>query len=350
MSPYEDLPPRSFWKTGIARCAPGAVRDLYLKKFDISAEDRIATAGSCFAQHITGKLRASGYAVMDMEPAPPWLPEQVQLAHGYGVFSARYGNVYTARQLLQLAREAFGDFTPAQTVWDRKGRYHDAQRPTVDPRGLDSPDEVLGLRLEHLKQVRRMFSSMDVFVFTLGLTEAWTTAEGDTVYPIAPGTFAGAYRAQDYCFHNFSYPEVFADLEAFFELVSAHNPDFRVILTVSPVPLTATASGQHVLAASVYSKSILHAVAGHLASGSERIDYFPSYELISSHVSRGELHEDNLRTVNAVGVESAMKMFFGQHPVFDKHGARAFGEAQRVPEEDDAEVRCDEELLEALAP
>ena len=98
------MPPRSFWKTGVARSEPGAVRDIYHRKFEIAADDLIATAGSCFAQHITGKLRASGYAVMDMEPPPPWLPVQVQRAHGYGLFSARYGNIYTARQLLQLAR------------------------------------------------------------------------------------------------------------------------------------------------------------------------------------------------------------------------------------------------------
>lgn len=349
MSPYADRPPRSFWKTGVARSAPGAIRDLYHKKFDILAEDRIATAGSCFAQHITGKLRASGYCVMDVEPAPPWLPEQVVLAHGYGLFSARYGNVYTTRQLLQLAREAYGDFTPAQTVWERKGRYYDAQRPSVDPRGVDTADEVLALRLEHLRQVRRMFSSMDVFVFTLGLTEAWLNAEEDTVYPTAPGTIAGTYREKDYCFRNFTYGEVKSDLQAFIDLVSSHNPDFRMILSVSPVPLTATATDQHVLAATLQSKSVLRAVAGEMALSSDRIDYFPSYELIGSHVSRGALHEDNLRNVNAEGVAAAMQMFFSQHPVLDKHGARAFGDAQRVPEAEDAEVRCDEELLEAFA-
>ena len=350
MSPYADLPPRSFWKTGVAQSKPGQIRDLYLRKFEISATDRIATAGSCFAQHITGKLRASGYAVMDMEPAPPWLPEQVTLAHGYGQFSARYGNIYTARQLLQLAREAYGEFTPAQTAWERKGRYHDAQRPSVDPRGVDTPDEVLALRLEHLKQVRRMFSAMDVFVFTLGLTEAWSNKAGDTVYPTAPGTIAGTYSEHEYAFQNFTFDQVRAHLQAFIQLIRAHNSDFRMILTVSPVPLTATASGHHVLTATLHSKSILRAVAGEMAQSSEFIDYFPSYELISSHVSRGALHEQNLRNVNAEGVAAAMQMFFSQHPVIDKHGARAFGEAQRVPEDDDAEARCDEELLEAFAP
>ena len=348
MSPYEDLPPRSFWKTGVSNTEPGFIRDLYHRKFEITSQDRIATAGSCFAQHITGKLRASGYNVMDMEPPPPWLPEQVTLSHGFGLFSARYGNIYTARHLLQLAREAFGDFTPAQTVWERRGRYHDAQRPSVDPRGLDTPAEVLALRLEHLRQVRRMFTEMDILILTLGMTEAWTNADGDTVYPSAPGAVAGSYRETEFAFRNFSYAEVKSALVAFIDLVSAHNPDFRMILSVSPVPLTATATQDHILTASVISKAILRVVAGELSEGNDRIDYFPSYELLAGHVSRGALHEPNLRNVNDDGVAATMQLFFSQHQVLDKHGARAFGDAQRIPEDDDAELRQDEELLEAV--
>ncbi|MEL7467867.1 MAG: GSCFA domain-containing protein [Pseudomonadota bacterium] len=349
MSPYAERPPRNFWKTGIPRTEIGNIRDLYHRKFEISASDRIATAGSCFAQHITARLRASGYDVMDMEPPPPWLPEGVLRDHGYGLFSARYGNIYTARQLLQLARESFGEATPARTVWDRKGRYYDSQRPAVDPRGLDSADEVLALRLEHLRQVRRMFANMDVFVFTLGLTEAWMSSDGSTVYPTAPGTIAGKFNASDYVFHNFTFDEIVSDLEAFRDLVGQSNPDFRMILTVSPVPLTATATDDHVLSASTYSKSVLRAVAGHMASKHESIEYFPSFELISSHVARGKFFNENLRTVNTEGVEAAMRMFLQQHPVLDKHRARAFDQTERIADPLDEETRCEDELLEAFA-
>ena len=39
------------------------------------------------------------------------------------------------------------------------------------------------------------------------------------------------------------------------------NPKARLVLTVSPVPLAATASGSHVLPATIYSKSVLRAAA-----------------------------------------------------------------------------------------
>jgi hypothetical protein len=91
------------------------------------------------------------------------------------------------------------------------------------------------------------------------------------------------------------------------------NPAVRFLLTVSPVPLTATASSDHVLTATTYSKSVLRAVAGQLTQEHADIDYFPSYELIASHWSGGAFFDLNLRTVTSDGVEAAMRLFFSQH-------------------------------------
>jgi hypothetical protein len=41
----------------------------------------------------------------------------IALNLGHGVFTARYGNIYTSQQLLQLLRRAFGRFTPKEDVW-----------------------------------------------------------------------------------------------------------------------------------------------------------------------------------------------------------------------------------------
>ena len=51
-SPYTDLPPRAFWRTGVSEQNPLTITDLYRRKFEIGFEDKIVTAGSCFAQHI----------------------------------------------------------------------------------------------------------------------------------------------------------------------------------------------------------------------------------------------------------------------------------------------------------
>ena len=72
---------------------------------------------------------------------------------------------------------------------------------------------------------------------------------------------------------------------------------FNILLTVSPVPLTATASGSHVLVSSTYSKSVLRAVAGDLCSECKHIDYFPSYEIITNPRLHSSAFANNLRSV-----------------------------------------------------
>ena len=112
-SPYADLPSNRYWRSAVAEPRGSLFKTLYSRKFDISRQSKIATAGSCFAQHIGRNLRKFGFTVLDAEPAPAGLPESAHAGFGFGLFSARYGNIYTTRQLLQLVTEAFGDFAPS---------------------------------------------------------------------------------------------------------------------------------------------------------------------------------------------------------------------------------------------
>jgi hypothetical protein len=355
LSPYEALPSSAFWKTGVAEQQPDAIEGLYRKKFAIRHDTIIATAGSCFAQHISRHLRARGFRVADAEPAPDGLDSALAQKFGYGLYSARYGNIYTVRQLRQLAEEAFEIFRPADMVWNTKGRYFDALRPSVEPNGLSSAEAVLDHRAYHLRQVRDLLGSAEVFVFTLGLTEAWIHAETGTVYPIAPGVLAGAFDPKIHQFKNYTFSEIYADLSAFFSLVHAVNPKMRFILTVSPVPLTATAGAEHVLRATTYSKSVLRAVAGQFFQERDDVDYVPSYEVITSALSRGQFFEQNLRSVRREGVDAVMRMFFTEHGgEFELSKGQAGAEAKEINVIDDAadvedELVCEEAFLQAFA-
>jgi GSCFA family len=312
-SPYENLPKSRFWRTGVGETSPQSVTDLYKRKFEIGKETPIATAGSCFAQHIGGRLNHHGFKVLDLEPAPPLLLPESAKQFGYGIYSARYGNIYLMRQLLQLTKEALGKWSPTDIVWTKNGNFFDALRPGIEPEGLDSVEEVLAHRKKHLAVVRQLLSEMQVFVFTFGLTEGWVHRQSQTVYPTAPGTIAGAFDPTVHEFKNFTFAEIMADFLAFRELVRAINPDIRFLLTISPVPLTATASGDHVLAATTYSKAVLRAVAGQLQKEFEDIDYFPSFEIVASHWSKGAFFEPNLRSVTPDGVDAVMRIFFSEH-------------------------------------
>jgi hypothetical protein len=356
-NPYLTFPATSFWSSGVRNSTSPVPENLYVKKWPINKQDKIATAGSCFAQHIGRYLKHHGFNVMDMETPPRVLSLKDQKKFGYSIYSARYGNIYTTRQLLQLAKEAFGEYSPADIVWKgKKGTYYDAMRPNVEPEGLDSPGEVVAHRNFHLGRVRKMFKSMDIFIFTLGLTETWLHKETGTIYPTSPGTFAGCYDPKKHAFKNLLFDEIYKDFYAFKKLIhlkQKKNKKVKFLLTVSPVPLTATASDNHVMLATTYSKSILRAVAGQLALENEDIDYFPSYEIVNNPWSNEMYFEENLRSVKEQGVELVMNTFFKAH-LNDKYGQKRklLSSIKNHPKtsivENDDDVICEEIILDAF--
>lgn len=344
--PYEDLPAQAFWSRGVAQADPLAPDAIYQRKWALDPDWKIATAGSCFAQHVARYMRERSFNVIDTEPAPGGLADERRKAYGYELYSARYGNIYTTRQLLQLLREAHGQHTPEAAIWAKNGRYFDALRPGVEPEGLESEAEVRAHRAHHLACVREMVAQMDMFVFTLGLTEAWEHTASGTVFPAAPGTLAGTFDAAQFRFVNFSHSEVMADLVEALALIDAlRSKETPVLLTVSPVPLTATAGGRHILLSSTYSKAVLRAVAGELADRNDMIDYFPSYEIITNPAAKSRFYAENLRSVLPEGVATAMAAFFGEQV---SGSTVAQKEAEAEPEDED-ELHCEEAMLEAFA-
>lgn len=338
--PYRRQPKKAFWRNVVQDTYPLDITDWYAKKFPLEKK-RIATAGSCFAQHIGRELREKGFNYVDVEPAPGFLNKAHWLDFGYGMYSARYGNVYTPRQLLQLTQRAIGEFSPLESTWNKGSGFVDPFRPTIEPEPFSSIDEVELHRKHHLKSVANLFEVSDVFVFTLGLTEAWLSIQDGAVYPVCPGTAGGEFDPAKYKLVNFSYPEVRKDMEAFFSRARQINPKMQFLLTVSPVPLMATATPQQVIVATMYSKSVLRAVAGFLAEKYPYVDYFPSYEIISSHVMRGQFYNPDMRSVAQVGVDHVMQQFFKEHIPPTKKSGR-IDDSPEINEED---VVCDEELL-----
>jgi GSCFA family len=355
-SPYADLPTRAFWRSAVTERPPLDPGDLYQPRFAVTRDMRIATAGSCFAQHVGRALRGAGLHVIDTEPLPAEIPDAMAHRFGYRLYSARYGNIYTARQLRQLLLEAQGRLEPALPVWTRDGRHFDAQRPAVEPDGLDSEAGVRRHRRSHLARVIEAFAAADLFVFTFGLTEAWVHRDTGTVYPTAPGTVAGIHDPATFGFRNYDALEVLEDFEAFRDELRALNPGVRFLVTVSPVPLTATASGEHVEVATAYSKAVLRSVCGMLKARHEDVDYFPSYELITSANNRGVYFEPNKRSVSKTGVATAMRLFMTAHGLADAGDAPAPAPLppqpappSRARREEEADEVCEEALLDAFA-
>ena len=141
--PYKRLPDKAFWRRSVAGLAPSSVDPVGTFNLRIGPETKVATAGSCFAQHIARHLQRSGFNYYVSEPGHPILAADIRGQHNYGVYSARYGNIYTARQLLQLFRRAYGKFAPHEDAWiEPDGSVLDPFRPSVQPGGFISIAEM----------------------------------------------------------------------------------------------------------------------------------------------------------------------------------------------------------------
>ena len=341
--PYRGLPSHQFWNTGVAQSSPGGLDPMTNPKFLIGPTDKVATMGSCFAQHISRHLMRRGLSYFVTEQGGESMSPEERTARNFGVFSARYGNVYTVRQAVQLFDRAFGEFSPKEGAWRSGDGFVDPFRPQIEPHPLKDEDDVDRSRLEHLEAVRRLFTEADILVFTLGLTETFMSQDDGSVFPVAPGVSGGIFDPDRYTFVNFAVSEVINDLRTFVQKVRDVNPTIRFVLTVSPVPLIATYEPRHVLVSTTISKAILRVAAHEISSSHDFIEYFPSYEIISGSALGSQYFDNDLRQVRQVGVDHVMR-------VFEKHmlGLSA-STANPVLEHGRRETRgnvvCDEETI-----
>jgi GSCFA family len=344
-NPYKGLDSRQFWSSAVADVAPGSLDPVVQPKFRITKFDRVATMGSCFAQHISRHLQRSGMTYFIPESGDSQLTAEERVARQYGVFSARYGNVYTVRQALQLFDRAFGDFVPEEKYWKSGVGWVDPFRPRIEPQPWASPELVASSRQEHLSAVQRVFVESNVLVFTLGLTEAFMSVLDGSVLPVAPGVSGGTFSNERYRFVNFSVAEVVEDLHELVEKVCVRNPSIRIVLTVSPVPLIATYESRHVLVSNTVSKSVLRVAADEIAKSYDNVEYFPSYEIIAGSALGARYFDETLRQVGGVGVRHVMRIFEKHMVVQSAKDLKAARVTASLGEETQ-DVICDEEAIE----
>jgi len=305
--PYQDLPDFQFWPRAVTWAPPGSLDPVVDARFRVGTDDRVATMGSCFAQHLSRHLVRSGLPYLVTEPGPE--DEAEARRRNFGVYSARYGNVYTVAQAVQLFDRAFGNAPSREPAWKKDATFVDPYRPQVDPDGFLDETTMLSDRAQHLSRTRAALEQATVLVFTLGLTEAWRSRASGEVFGTAPGVAGGTWDDSEYEFVNFGVDEVRDSLFDFCDRLREVNPHLRILLTVSPVPLVATYETRHVVVSTTYSKSVLRVAADEAMRRFDCVDYFPSYELISSSAAGRSYYAPDLREVEDAGVRHVMRCF-----------------------------------------
>lgn len=310
MHPYKSLEDRHFWSRAVSNdFDPSDVAAVPYPL--IRAGQKVMSAGSCFASRLVPYLEKGGFRYVRTTELPAEFARLGAENLGYDTFSAAYGNIYTARHLLQLIRRAAGKFVPQEDRWHIDGMILDPFRPGL--RWFARSDrEFELLTAQYLRSVLAAFQSCDVFIFTLGLTEAWRSKRDGAVYPACPGTIAGTFDESKHELVNFTVTDVTNDLNLFVKELRDLKPVARTILTVSPVPMIATATKNHVLAATSYTKSVLRVAAEQAAAENDEVFYFPFYEIVTGPQAPKGAFQSDFRNISQEMLEMVMSVFFSK--------------------------------------
>ncbi|OUR60375.1 hypothetical protein A9Q74_14280 [Colwellia sp. 39_35_sub15_T18] len=279
----------------------------FVKKYPImDMQTPIGSAGSCFAFEIAKYFQQSGYNYVVTERNDDF--NSGLAIEGYtpgdtiAKFCANYGILFNSPSFTQLAEKAFStrEFSKL-LIEDESGYYLDPYRENVVFR---SQQAYLADYEQHIAAVKASFLQCQVFVITLGLNECWQLHDGSFM----------SRNPRDNMYHlvkhrTLTVTENVQHIQRFFDIIKQHNPEFKLIISVSPIPFLATgrADKHHVISANCHSKAVLRVAAEELVQNNDDMYYLPSYELITECTEDAWL--DDHRHVKPEVVKQVVEMF-----------------------------------------
>jgi hypothetical protein len=241
-------------------------------KFCVGTTDRFFCIGSCFARNIEEHLIYRGVEVLSRRIYSP--PSE---------WSGRpngFINKFTAHSMLN------------EVEWVVEPRKGEAALFTESAAGwIDlqlcpgAPPVALARAIERRDYLSREYfarlQEADVVILTLGLNEAWFDASAGLYLNAAPPFSAVRREPERYRLDITTVAENVDALEALRLRLKALRPHIKLVLTVSPVPLDVSFSGEDPAVANSRSKAVLRSAADQLAQAHDDVDYFPSYEMVT---------------------------------------------------------------------
>jgi len=267
-------------------------------RFQLQGGQAIFSIGSCFARNMEAHLETLGFSV----PTRSFSVPRTEYAHepGNGILNkftpvAIHDDIAWAARIFDNGGAVdLSDIEPL--LFDLgNGRFVDMNlagfMPVARERAIERRRELAELFLKAF--------AADTVILTLGLIEAWyDTARGayiqqmptPTMEKVAPGRFE---------FSMLSFEESLDFMRKSIRLLRERgHKEKKIVVTTSPVPIQRTFSGDDILVANSYAKSLLRTVAGYLYKEFEEVDYFPSYEIVTLSKSP-EVWRDDLVHVTA---------------------------------------------------
>ncbi len=244
----------------------------YEPKVSISPEDRVFCLGSCFARNVEEHLIYRDVAVLSKQlcnPRSEWA------ARPNGIV-----NKFTTQSMLNEVRwlEGGAPDAAALMVEDRSGWIDLQLSSGCVPLRLERTIE----RREYLTQdYFSRIQQADLVILTLGLNEVWFDRTTDTHLNVAPSVHVVAANPGRFELCITTADENLAALTELRHRLLRLRPGLKFVVSVSPVPLDISFTGEDPVVANSRSKSVLRAAADTFAASYDDVDYFPSYEMIT---------------------------------------------------------------------
>ena len=237
--------------------------------FKMQPGSRIFTVGSCFARNVEDELIRRGFDVpmrrMMPKNSPSAILNNFATPSIYNEFAWAFGEAEFHQQ------HHFFEVQP--------GRFADLHlAPTLRPEPLEAVIE----RRAEITAAYRQAADCPVMIMTLGVAEVWFDTVSGYYVNVAPRPSHLRAEPDRFEMHILSFDDAHDYLDRTVRLLQRHgHPDLRILLTVSPVPLTATHRDEDVIVANCYSKSALRTVAETICARYDFVTYFPSYESVT---------------------------------------------------------------------
>lgn len=244
--------------------------------FKIGSDEKIFCIGSCFANEISQALHRLDYNVLsifhDLSDAPDKLITDDSVFHKYNVASIYNELSWALDGEKKYCHEQVFVKTSNDSVQDYQlsGKDRNYTRESAE-----SFRDAFNLSFSKVKDA-------DVVILTLGVSEVWFDKETQLYLNVSvPKSLTERYPDR-FELHVFDYETTSFYLKAIYKLLATYlKDDFRLLVTVSPIPLSHTFRQQDVYISNSYSKAVLRVAVEELVSEESNVNYFPSYEFVT---------------------------------------------------------------------
>lgn len=261
----------------------------------ITPQTPVSSLGACFGEQFKYHLKRRGFNYLQTENNPA------------SVFcSCGWGRVVTTQDLRQVFDYTFGELQANSRLYEtdlgRRGKK------VIDPyRDLvvyDSLAEAQKSLEEHEAASKRALTECRALIVTIGQNEGWINQADGLAFTHRPPD--DLREKMEFSLEQYTLEDNIANLDKVAAYVERHNPDCRIIVSVSPVPSWVTFGDTNVVDRSFLNKAILIvAVRAWAHKHAERVSYFPAYEMLAT--IRNSYKSDNrhimkhavLRTMSA---------------------------------------------------